>query len=89
MGKPTSESEAGAADGEDFQKLILSNTGIETLPSLSGFPSLRHLDLSQNSLTSVDALRDAKGLTWLSIADNQLDDMSFVFNLTSLRGISR
>ena len=68
--------------------LNLSLNHISVLGDLTSFRSLKRLDLSANSLVTIEGISILQGLEILSLADNQLETEAFetepLENMTSL-----
>ena len=77
------------AEGVIYGKLsevYLDNNQLDDISNLSAAPILGVLTLSNNGLTSGDlaSLSEFKFLTYLSLADNEIDSISHIKNLRSL-----
>ncbi|MGD8783435.1 MAG: GEVED domain-containing protein [Thioalkalispiraceae bacterium] len=71
----------------NLQQLNLSNTGLQTLDQVIGFPALRSLDVSHNNIIDISLITNLPELRELNISHNQFDDLfplSVLTNLTSL-----
>ncbi|MCP4600121.1 MAG: TIR domain-containing protein [Proteobacteria bacterium] len=76
---------ARSVDNTTFT-LDLHGEGLEELPdSIANLTSLRSLDLWNNSLTDISALRNLKRLQSLDLGSNNLTDISALRNLTQLQ----
>lgn len=62
-----------------------SNLGISDISAVSGFKSVRHLDLSSNVISSVSALSSLKTLETLDLSDNNIGDVTPLYSLKNLK----
>jgi hypothetical protein len=62
-------------DPLEAEDLKLNNQELESLPDLSSCASLKKLDVSGNKLTTLDFMAGCRGLTWLNIKENQIEDL--------------
>lgn len=62
-----------------------SNLGISDISAVSGFKSVRHLDLSANIISSVSALSGLRTLETLDLSDNNIGDVTPLYSLRNLK----
>jgi Leucine-rich repeat (LRR) protein len=64
--------ERAHGDPLEAEFLNLSKMNLSELPDLSSCERLKRLDLSCNSLSSAEGISGCRGITWLSLKDNQV-----------------
>ncbi len=62
-------------DPLEAEDLKFNNQQLESLPDLSSCASLKKLDVSGNKLSTLDFMAGCRGLTWLNIKENQIEDL--------------
>ncbi|MBU1238475.1 leucine-rich repeat domain-containing protein [Myxococcota bacterium] len=78
----TAESLAG------IERLVCTDRGITSIEGAQYMTALNKVDLFENELTNLFALRDATGLTELQVGSNRVTDASLIFTFTSLEVLS-
>ena len=77
-------------DASSARALLLRSKSISHIDDISFCVNLTKIDLSENAIRSGEALsglRYCKGVTWISVAKNQLKDITNLTHLKALQGI--
>ena len=62
-------------DPLEAEELKLCNQQLCALPDLSSSKSLKKVDISGNSLATLDAIAGCREITWLNAKENQIEDL--------------
>ncbi|XP_052203917.1 plant intracellular Ras-group-related LRR protein 9 [Diospyros lotus] len=73
-----------ARDPNAITALVLNHKALSNVYCLSEFKNLERLDLSANSLTSLEDLKSCVNLKWLSVVQNKLQSLKGIEGLTNL-----
>ena len=76
-------------DASSTRTLTLRSKSIAHIDDISFCVNLVRLDLGENGLKSgesLSGLKYCKGLTWVSVAKNQLKDITYLTELKNLQG---
>lgn len=75
----------GKAFAPDSDTVEASALGISDISAVSGFKSVKILDLSGNIISSVSALSTLTTLEYLDLSDNNISDVKPLYSLTNLK----
>lgn len=76
-------------DALEAKSFALKGLKIKHIDDISYCVNMQRLDLSENELKSADSLsglKYCKGISWISVARNQLSDISLLCDLAKLQG---
>ena len=80
------------SDSSTARSLTLRSKSITHIDDISFCVNLVRLDLGENGLKSgesLSGLKYCKGITWISVAKNQLKDITYLSELKNLQGNNR
>lgn len=69
----------------DAETVEANELGISDISAVAGFTKVKHLDLSNNSISKLSPLKNLKTLETLDLTNNKISDVSALYSLTSLR----